>query len=377
MKAANLTMGTFNKVINLIAFYLPQFHPISENDEWWGKGFTEWTNVARSVPLFSGHNQPQLPADLGYYDLRVPEVREEQAKLARSFGITGFCYYHYWFQGHRLLNRPFDEVISSGNPDFPFCLCWANETWSRRWLGEERSILLQQTYSDQDDVEHARSLMPAFADHRQLRVDGRPVFLIYRPLDLPNPRKTCATLRDVSLKHGLPDPFLIGVNAHCRGTDARSLGFDHTLDFRPQLGALPAALDESSTLARLMRNMKKGIPKPWLKVYEYEEAVACMDDFVSMVPTIPSVFVDWDNTPRRGERGIVIRNGSPEKFERILQSAIENSPRVGSSERFVFINAWNEWAEGNHLEPDLVNGHGYLQAVANALAHSDSRTKTT
>ncbi len=355
----------------LLALYLPQFHPIPENDEWWGKGFTEWSNVARSVSLFPGHGQPQYPADLGYYDLRVPEVREDQANMARACGISGFCYYHYWFHGRRLLHRPFDEVLGSGKPNFPFCLCWANETWSRRWLGEERSILIQQTYSEQDDIAHARSLMLAFADQRYVCIDGRPVFMIYRPMDLPIPQKTCDTFRQVCHQHGLAEPFLVGVNAHCRGTDATSLGFDHTLDFRPQLGALPAAFDESSRLKGMMQNLKKGITKPWLKVYDYDEAAAYMETSTAAFPTIPSVFVGWDNTPRRGVRGIVIRNTSPEKFEMLIGSAIERAPNLGASGKVVFINAWNEWAEGNHLEPDLENGHRYLQAVKKALARAN------
>jgi lipopolysaccharide biosynthesis protein len=172
----------------VLAFYLPQFHPIAENDRWWGNGFTEWTNVARARPLFRGHYQPHVPADLGFYDLRLPESRELQARLAASYGIEGFCYWHYWFHGKRLLERPFAEVLRSGRPDFPFALAWANESWSRRWLGEDREILQAQTYSPEDDREHARWLTAAFADPRYIRIDGRPLFLIYRPGDVPRGR---------------------------------------------------------------------------------------------------------------------------------------------------------------------------------------------
>src|SRR5262245_48407283 len=197
----------------LIAFYLPQYHPIPENDAWWGKGFTEWTNVSKARPLFRGHDQPRRPTDLGYYDLRVPETRFAQAELARAYGLEGFCYWHYWFEGRRLLERPFNEVLASGEPDFPFCLAWANETWSRRWLGEERDILMKQGYSTEDDRNHGRWLTRAFADPRYIRIGGRPVFLIYRPFDLPEPRATTDAFRGACVKEGLPEPHLIGVDA--------------------------------------------------------------------------------------------------------------------------------------------------------------------
>src|SRR5215467_8332153 len=179
-----------NENVRLIAFYLPQFHPISGNDQWWGKGFTEWRNVVRGRPLFPGHYQPHLPADLGFYDLRVPEIRQAQADLAQEYGIHGFCYYHYWFNGRRLLQRPFEEILASGKPDFPFCLCWANENWTRTWDGGDDQILLAQNYSDEDDLTHIKSLIPAFRDKRYIRVNGKPVLLVYRTTSLPNPSET-------------------------------------------------------------------------------------------------------------------------------------------------------------------------------------------
>ncbi len=187
----------------LVAFYLPQFHPTPENDAWWGRGFTEWTNVARATPLFAGHTQPRRPADLGFYDLRLPDTRAAQAELAQQYGIEAFCYYHYWFHGKRLLHRPFDDVLSSGEPDFPFCLCWANEPWGRSWTGNDQQLLMPQEYSPADDVEHARFLANAFADPRYLRTGGRPVFLIYRPSHLSAPAATIDAIRLGSVREGL------------------------------------------------------------------------------------------------------------------------------------------------------------------------------
>lgn len=349
--------------VRLVAFYLPQFHPIPENDHWWGKGFTEWTNVAKARPLFPHHYQPHLPGELGFYDLRLPETRAAQADLAREHGIEGFCYWHYWFEGRRLLERPFDDVLTSGQPDFPFCLAWANETWSRRWLGEERDILFKQSYSDDDDTRHSQWLVAAFADRRYMTVNGRAVFLIYRPRDLPQPRRTVAVLRTQAAKAGLPDPYLVGIDAHCPGVDCRDLGFDATLAFEPQLGALPDFNRDRSTIGKLTRNLKLGITSPRLKLYDYAFARSRMEGVRRAGPTHPCLFVGWDNTPRRGRNGVVIVNGTPARFERSLADLVGRVQSRPFEERFVFLNAWNEWAEGNYLEPDSQNGRSFLEAV--------------
>jgi len=328
----------------LVAFYLPQFHPIPENDEWWGKGFTEWTNVSKAEPLFPGHHQPHIPADLGYYDLRVPETRRAQADLARSHGIEAFCYWHYWFEGQRLLERPFNEVLRSGEPDFPFCLAWANETWSRRWLGEEKEILRKQTYSSVDNERHARWLVDAFRDRRYLRVNGRPVFLVYRPLSLPDGRAFTDALRQECRRAGLPDPYLLGVTSYAV-TDNRPAGFDGNVDFEPHFSVLPNPLGDG------------------IKIHDYADSRRKMRQSKGDFPSHHCIMVAWDNTPRRGENGIVFTGATPEAFERGLTETIASVQDQPMEERLVFVNAWNEWAEGNHLEPCLRHGHGYLEAV--------------
>ncbi len=349
--------------VRFIAFYLPQFHPIPENDAWWGTGFTEWTNVGKAKPLFRGHCQPHIPADLGFYDLRLPEARAAQAELAARYNIAGFCYWHYWFEGKRLLERPFNAVLASGEPNFPFCLAWANESWSRRWLGEDKEILIRQTYSEKDDYEHIRWLMKAFADPRYLRVQGRPIFIIYRPKDLPNPRRTTDLFRNECIKQGLAEPYLLGMNSHAPDADFRQDGFDSTISFKPELGVLPGFLDDRRRRSKLIRNLKLGVPSPKLKLYDYASAQAAMMALVRHGQDVPCVFVGWDNSPRRGENGIILVNQSPAVFETMLRRAVKSVAHKPQTERLVFLNAWNEWAEGNHLEPDLRYGHAFLEVV--------------
>jgi lipopolysaccharide biosynthesis protein len=331
----------------IIAFYLPQFYPTPGNDRWWGPGFTEWTNVIQARPLFEGHYQPRLPADLGFCDLRVPEIREAQAELAVRHGLAGFCYWHYWFHGTRLLDRPFAEVLATGEPYLPFCLSWANETWSRRWHGSgaPEEVLQEQTYSEADDLAHVQWLMTAFADPRYIRIDDRPVFLVYRPFDLPDARRTTHTMRTECMRNGLAEPYLIGINAHNPTGDTRPLGFDCTLNFEPQLSAVP------------------GPTEPGLKIYDYAIATRGMRRQSPDYPFHPCVMVSWDNTPRRGEDGIVFINSTPEAFGRNLREVAESLREDPPEHRLLFVNAWNEWAEGNHLEPDLRFGLGWLEAV--------------
>lgn len=368
MVSAVLRASQSRRKARLVAFYLPQFHPIPENDRWWGKGFTEWTNVARARPLFRGHGQPHVPADLGFYDLRVPELRSAQAELARNHGIEAFCYWHYWFSGKRLLGRPFDEVLASGEPDFPFCLAWANEAWTRTWLGNGQ-MLQDQTYSVEDDERHARWLAAAFSDERYLRIRGRPAFLVYRPTHLPNPRRTTDTIRRECVKLGLSEPYLIGINADCPTADCRVIGFDATLDFEPQLGDLPDYNVDGPTLSKLRRNLSSGVGSGRLRVYDYAEARNLMArrrrgfNF----PFYPSIVVRWDSTPRRGHRGIVFLDSTPDRFESGLASLVRDGLGKPLEDRLIWVNAWNEWAEGNHLEPDVDHGLAYLSVVKHVV----------
>jgi hypothetical protein len=351
------------KRARLIAFYLPQFHPISQNDEWWGKGFTEWTNVAKARPLFAGHYQPHLPADLGFYDLRLPETRSAQATLAREHGVYGFCYYHYWFNGRRLLERPFNEVLASREPDFPFCLCWANEPWSRRWLGEEREVLMPQTYSLADHKYHAQTLAPMFADPRYIRANGRPVFVVYRPSHIPELESFVETFSEEVERLGGAAPYLIAINNHNVAIDYRKKGFQTEMQFEPSLGALPEFMNDAPSWSKLRRNIRLGVWSRKLKLYRYRESRRLMASTRPPRSNVPCIFVGWDNCARRGGNGIIFTGCSPDAFEAELKSELDRWQKTPKDTDLFFINAWNEWAEGNYLEPNTRFGRGYLEAV--------------
>jgi len=342
----------------VIAFYLPQFHPIPENDAWWGRGFTEWTNVTKARPNFAGHWQPHLPSELGFYDLRVPEVREQQAELAREHGIHGFCYYWYWFNGKRLLHRPLDEVMASGRPDFPFCVCWANENWTRRWDGKDKEILVDQNYSPDDSAALADALVPLFQDSRYIRVDGRPLFLVYRIDLIPDVQDHVAIWRERCRRAGVPDPYLAAVQ-NAKVKDPTPFGFDAAVEFPP----VDCAAENLRRIIPLENPAFRG------PVLRYPSVVA---DYLrrGWIPycQFRGVTPMWDNTARRQDDGAVVIGSSPEMFgfwlERVLR---QTRLRHHGDKRIVFVNAWNEWAEGNHLEPDLRYGRQYLRAARDAL----------
>lgn len=353
-----------------LAVYLPQYHPVPENDAWWGKGFTEWANVSKARPLFPGHYQPHLPADLGYYDLRLPEVREAQAAMARAHGIFGFCYYHYWFNGKLMLERPLREVLESGRPDFPFCVCWANENWTRTWSGDANEILLKQDYSFDDDRDHIRWLMPYLKDPRYITVRGKPVLLLYRASLLPDLPRTLQIWRDEAARAGLPGLYLMRMESNFR-TESGALdgtGLDAAAEFQPRsMDAKSVRWARGRLLGRVGRYWYKGN-----KVRDYRDLVeAALSRARPDYRRYPSVTPGWDNSPRRAGSGlpsILWLGSTPSLYENWLRETVRNFQPFGEDEDFVFLNAWNEWAEGNHLEPDQKWGHAYLEATRRALS---------
>jgi lipopolysaccharide biosynthesis protein len=351
-------LGASVSDVRLLAFYLPQFHPISENDAWWGEGFTEWVNVRRAKPNFVGHYQPHVPTELGYYDLRDPRTREAQAELARAHGIHGFCYYHYWFDGRRLLNHPFDEVVRSRRPDFPFCVCWANENWTRRWDGGNDELLIAQSYSLENERRLIAELLPLFRDPRYVRINERPLLLVYRANLLPEPRRATDTFRSAARAAGELEPYLAMM--HFPGLP-RPLdwGFDAAVEFPPH----------SMEVATLTTHIERLNPNFVGEVWDYvSSARYAMERPLPGFPFFRGVMVGWDNTPRLQNNGHVFVNSHPQNYRRWLTAMIAQTRRAKPpGERIVFINAWNEWAEGCYLEPDHQFGRGYLEATRAAL----------
>lgn len=354
----------------IIAFHLPQYHPFQENDSWWGKGFTEWNNVVKVKPLFKGHYQPHLPADLGFYDLRIPEVREQQAEMAKHYGIDGFCYYHYWFNGHQLMERPVKEILSSGKPDFPFMLCWANENWTRAWDGGEKEILIKQEYSEQDDLEHIHYLLDhVFLDKRYIRVDNKPVFCIYRSTLFPDIKRTITTWRKEAAKRGV-ELYLCRVESFdISGEAYLQDGFDAAIEFQPFTHRLEELKRRRHPLRKFTHNMNRFFFN-WCRktVIDYNRFV---DYSCSFPPPdykrYPGVTPMWDNTARRKKKMFLLKNSTPEKYGAWLSFVLKNFVPFSKQENFVFINAWNEWAEGNHLEPDVKWGFRYLEETKKAV----------
>lgn len=355
--------------IKTIAFYLPQFHPIPENDDWWGKGFTEWTNVAKAKPMFKGHYQPHVPADLGFYDLRLPESRKAQADLAKQYSISAFCYWHYWFgNGKRILERPFNEVLESGEPDFPFCLAWANETWSGIWHGLTNKILAEQIYPGEEDyIAHFEFLVKAFKDHRYFKVNGKPLFMVYKPMEIPDLKLFVNTFRRLAKEHNLEGIHLVATNVD-PDWDAKAYGFDA---LTPAVHTKNEYLRSENSFVDFWRRIKqsrlssyyKKIFKRPVRIYNYADAIQNFDEEHGDNIYYPTVIPNWDNSPRSGVNGFVLKNSTPELFEKALRNAKKLVSKYDDDNKIVFIKSWNEWAEGNHLEPDLKFGHQYLQVV--------------
>jgi len=355
------------KAARVIAFYLPQFHPTPENDEWWGKGFTEWTNVASAKPLFKGHEQPIVPADLGFYDLRLAETRVAQAEMAATFGVEGFCYWHYWFAGRRMLERPFDEVLSSGSPDFPFCLGWANHSWSGIWKDEPHRRLIDQTYpGEADDRAHFDYLLKAFQDHRYMTVDGKPLLVIFSPTDMPDAKRRFDFWRELALQAGLKGLYIVG-NNKLDFDDAGALGLDAiTVSTMAVTNTENPLLNEAS---RIMWGIRRRLAMGGPRIVEYSEAIKHLVPDLNQFDceAYPCVYPNWDNTPRKGRKGLVLANSTPELFERHLNDAVSALDDRDDEHKLVFLKSWNEWAEGNHLEPDTKWGLQYLQSLKRVI----------
>lgn len=377
----------------IIANYLPQFHPIPENDKFWGPGFTEWNNVVKARPFFKGHYQPKIPADLGFYDLRLPEIREQQAQLAREAGVEGFCYWHYWFgNGKELLQRPFNEVLASGKPDFPFCLCWANHDWSTRsWKnGKGKNITIQkQLYLGEDDYTlHFYNELPAFKDHRYITIDGKPLFVIYDPYHFPDVSNFIKVWRKLADKEGLKGIYFVGM---CNNTttikrdkegkitrvipnltsskevykNILSLGFDGINSWGKSRGEM-IANGKYKRILRMYLNQKF----PFLPVLRYDypnvakHFFAPEDNWENVFPTI---MPQWDRTARVGKHEGVYDHATPKEFQKHIEDAIKVIEHKQDEHKILFLRSWNEWGEGNYVEPDERYGHGWLESINNAI----------
>jgi lipopolysaccharide biosynthesis protein len=353
------------KKLRALAVILPQFHPIPENDKWWGKGFTEWTNVVKAKPRFKGHYQPHLPADLGFYDLRLEETQIQQAKLAAEHDIAGFCIHHYWFNGKHLLESPVNRMLASKKPDFPFMLCWANENWTRRWDGLDQEVLMKQDYSPEDHKNHVKWLCEhVFKDERYIKIKGKPFFLFFNSDIIPDLKETIKIWREETKKHGFEDIYLAGVKtAESKIPDALDLGFDATIEWQPDWDNLHS---KPSLIDRIKK--KLGFSKTYRRL-EYAEVVEKMlakkekeeKHFNCILPA-------WDNCARKKNNAFLIHGSTPDLYEKWLSELCQKTKVYSEDENFLFINAWNEWAEGNHLEPDQKWGKQYLEKTKRVLS---------
>ena len=365
--------------MKIIAFYLPQFHNIPENDEWWGNGFTEWTNVKKAKPLYEGHMQPRVPLGGNYYNLLDDNVKIWQADLAKKYGVYGFCYYHYWFNGKMLLEKPMEQMLANKEVDMPFCICWANEPWTKAWVGDERKLLIAQEYGKEEEwKQHFMYLLPFFKDERYITKDGKPLFVFYRPDIVPCMKEMIETWDKLAKENGLSGiTFAFQSGDYDWNNSKEANLFDYDIEFQPPYashwlysndGKFVSALKKCRRLLAGWAGKKFGIDLYRYGTAQYKkmtgQTVANYDSMWQKIieakpvrsNSIPGAFVKWDNTPRHGERG-QINVGTPEKFEYYLSKQIKHA-REDYHEDMIFMYAWNEWAEGGYLEPDEDDKYG-------------------
>lgn len=354
----------------VIAFYLPQYHPTPENDKWWGKGFTEWNVVVKAKPLFRGHYQPHIPADLGFYDLRLSEIREQQANLAKEAGIFAFCYYHYWFgNGKRLLERPFEEVLKSGKPDFPFCLCWANHSWNKKLWDPKapfKDILLQeQLYPGLEDfTNHFYKLLPAFKDPRYVKINNKILFFIYDTQNFNNIKEFVDLWRKLAKENNLNDFYFVGTDYDGRYyNDIMSKGIDGVYE--------NDGLNIHHHLPKWKKMLHYGL-REYLKyptVFPYEKAINYMiPEICKKNNVFPTIYPNWDHSPRSGKRAMILKNSTPELFKKLVLRAIHFIRNKPEQLQIILLKSWNEWGEGNYMEPDEKFGKGYINSLKEALS---------
>lgn len=355
----------------LIAFYLPQFYPTKENNEWWEPGFTEWTNVAKAKPLFRGHYQPRIPRDLGFYDLRVPETREHQVQLAKEAGIEGFCYWHYWFAGRRLLDRVFNEVVESGKPDFPFCLCWANHSWYQKTWNPSKpdKLLIEQTYPGEDDfVAHFYALLPAFKDNRYLKKDGKLLFGIFAPHDFRDFKVFKEIWNKLAIENGLNGFYFIGYISDYRKLNST---INNEYDGIVYDGLL-YCVNKESFIVHYYRAIKNRLLRRPRRCVLYKDYVKSMLSIINLNRKIfPCIDPNFDHTPRSARRAFLLKDSTPKNWEMFCKKVFALRSSIRHEDNLVFVKAWNEWGEGNYMEPDLKYGKGYIEALANAVSKFD------
>lgn len=355
-----------NNKARVIGIYLPQYHPFPENDEWWGKGFTEWVNVVSAKPLFKGHYQPHVPGELGFYDLRIPELREQQATLAREAGIEGFCYWHYWFgDGKRLMEMPFNEVVKSGKPNFPFCLAWANHSWyAKTWDNRAKDkLLIEQKYDDDEGIkEHFMTLLPAFKDPRYICIDDKPIFMVFKPLQVKNAKLFIDTWNKLAVENGLKGIYFIGQCSREQIREVIESGYDAVN--HEEVNSIHAM--QSSFIRAMKQLMIRVLRRP--RCYDYSKAMKNMlieEDRQDNV--FPTLCPNFDHTPRSGARGLVLTNSTPRAFYRHIKDTLSYVKDKDYDKRVIFVKSWNEWGEGNYMEPDRKFGKGYIEAMRKAL----------